>query len=30
MRYITDIQFWLGWIVAAFVVGFLVNLMRKA
>jgi hypothetical protein len=30
MKYITDVQFWIGWIVAALVMGFLINLMRKA
>ena len=30
MKYLTDIQFWIGWIVAMFVVGFIVNLFRKA
>jgi hypothetical protein len=30
MKYVTDFQFWLGWLVVSLVLGFVLNLMRKA
>jgi len=30
VKYVTDFQFWLGWLVVSLVLGFVFNLMRKA